>query len=319
MAIHVTKISLDFHAEAPKQRIVTAKQYDRGDEGKARVIEISLFSNGVSYEIPEDGTVRIRMQKPDGHYIYNYCEVVDNKAIAILTSQTLAVVGTVWCDVEVDVENEIVSTVSFTMEIYPSPYDDDAVESSNEMNAVDQKFSDFQDYVNDTKDYYTQVDTDIKNYLDESKKEYTEYFTEVSNTTEEYRDDAKKWAEMSQDAHDVHIATYDRAGIVQIDPNTMKIDEYGVLQALGAVADESTIILYEGFRSRETVFEEDGNITETDEDGYVRKTIFGDDGNITEYLYRPDGSLIRTKTTTFNADGSISDKAVIPSDETTEE
>jgi hypothetical protein len=268
MAVHVTKISLDFHAEAPKQRIVTAKQYDSG-----RVVECMLFSNGVSYIIPEGAYVRIRMKKPDGTYIYNYCEVSNDTVTFVITNQATAVTGTVLCDLEVDINNEIVSTVSFTMEVYPIPYSEDAVESSSEMNAIDQKFAD------------------------------------INNSVAE----AKDWAYRSEATSGIHIASYTVAGIVKLNPETMSVDEYGVINPIGAVADESTFLLHYGFVAVNTVFNSDDSITETDSLGYKRTTVFNSDGSITEYIYSPQNELLRTKTTTFNSNGNINETVTISS------
>lgn len=62
-----------------------------------------------------------------------------------------------------------------------------------------------------------------------------------------------------------------------------------------------------GFEVKNTVFNADGSITETDGSGYVKKTIFNDDGSITEILKDTEDTTIATKTTTFNSDGSITE------------
>ena len=60
-----------------------------------------------------------------------------------------------------------------------------------------------------------------------------------------------------------------------------------------------------GFSDKTTVFDADGSITETREDGSVFVTSFHADGSITETLTK--GSIVKKKTTTFNANGSISE------------
>jgi hypothetical protein len=263
---HISNIDLDFDADLPKLCIATAKQRDTG----SRILRVSLYSSGVSYEIPEEATVRVRMKKPSGAYIYNYCEVADNKADVMLTTQCLAEEGTVMCDLEVDMDDKVLSTVAFTMEVYSSPYDDDAVESSDEMNAVDQKFHDIQNSV----------------------------------------DDAKEWASVAQAVTGVNVATYELAGIVKPDPESMTVDQFGRIAAKGAVADISTVLLLYGFRSKITVFNEDDSISETDADGYIKNTVFNEDGSIFETFISPQGETIREKTTIFNEDGSIVETSV---------
>lgn len=62
-----------------------------------------------------------------------------------------------------------------------------------------------------------------------------------------------------------------------------------------------------GFEVKNTVFNTDGSITETDGSGYVKKTTFNADGSITEVLKNSEDATIATKTTAFNSDGSISE------------
>lgn len=56
---------------------------------------------------------------------------------------------------------------------------------------------------------------------------------------------------------------------------------------------------------KNTVFNNDGSITETTE-SYTNTTVFNDDGSITETKVFADETTI-TKTTTFNEDGSITE------------
>lgn len=64
----------------------------------------------------------------------------------------------------------------------------------------------------------------------------------------------------------------------------------------------------DNFHATHTVFNPDESITETDASGNTKHTVFNDDESITETLKDPDGNLIATKTTTFNADGSIDEE-----------
>lgn len=54
-----------------------------------------------------------------------------------------------------------------------------------------------------------------------------------------------------------------------------------------------------------TVFNSDGSISETYQDGSTRKTVFNSDGSITE-TYKI-GTKTKTKKTVFNANGSITE------------
>lgn len=72
----------------------------------------------------------------------------------------------------------------------------------------------------------------------------------------------------------------------------------------GTPVNRKNLMAMQGFESVKTTFGS-GTITETNEQGEKMVTSFGG-GNIVEYFTGANGITI-TKTTTFNADGSISE------------
>lgn len=64
------------------------------------------------------------------------------------------------------------------------------------------------------------------------------------------------------------------------------------------------LMAVQGFVAKNTVFNPDGSITETNEKGHTLKTTFNDDGSIIEQFV---GDKTITKTITFNSDGSITE------------
>lgn len=64
----------------------------------------------------------------------------------------------------------------------------------------------------------------------------------------------------------------------------------------------------DNFHAARTVFNTDESITEIDASENTKHTVFEPDGSISETLKDPDGNVIATKTTTFNADGSIDEE-----------
>lgn len=72
----------------------------------------------------------------------------------------------------------------------------------------------------------------------------------------------------------------------------------------GTPISRKTMMNVQAFGDLETVFNDDGSITETNGDGHTLTTVFNDDGTITETF---KGTKTITKTTTFNSDGSISE------------
>ena len=72
----------------------------------------------------------------------------------------------------------------------------------------------------------------------------------------------------------------------------------------GTPINRATMMALQDFVSRETVFNDDGSITETNGAGQTKTTTFNEDGSITEVFV---GEKTITKTTIFNEDGSISE------------
>lgn len=72
----------------------------------------------------------------------------------------------------------------------------------------------------------------------------------------------------------------------------------------GTPINRENLMAVQGFVASDTVFNDDGSITETNSKGETLTTVFNDDGSITETFV---GDETITKTTTFNIDGSISE------------
>ena len=72
----------------------------------------------------------------------------------------------------------------------------------------------------------------------------------------------------------------------------------------GTALNRKNLMALQGFHACSTIFNDDGSITETNQDGHTKTTMFNADGSITETFV---GEKTITKTTTFNADGSISE------------
>lgn len=68
----------------------------------------------------------------------------------------------------------------------------------------------------------------------------------------------------------------------------------------GTPINRENLMAIQGFIAKNTVFNADGSITETNGKGEALTTVFNGDGSITETLV---GAKTITKTTTFNAGG----------------
>lgn len=73
----------------------------------------------------------------------------------------------------------------------------------------------------------------------------------------------------------------------------------------GTPLNRKNMMALQGFQGNTIVFNEDGTITETNEDGGTTTTVFNEDGTIIETFV---GDKRITKTTKFNNDGSITEE-----------
>lgn len=75
----------------------------------------------------------------------------------------------------------------------------------------------------------------------------------------------------------------------------------------GTPINRENLMAMQGFIAKTTVFNNDGSITETNEDGHTLTTIFNSDNSVTEIF---TGEKTITKKTTFNTDGSITEELI---------
>ncbi len=104
---------------------------------------------------------------------------------------------------------------------------------------------------------------------------------------------------------------------VPVTPNRYKMTDsenneaYVILERADGATEEGTALNREAFmalqgmEASETVFNADGSITETYSTGTL-VTTFAENGDVVETFTATEGQVI-TKTTSFNADGSISE------------
>lgn len=72
----------------------------------------------------------------------------------------------------------------------------------------------------------------------------------------------------------------------------------------GTPLSRKNLMAIQGFIAKNTVFNADGSITETNDNGETLVTAFDEEGNITETFI---GEKEITKKTIFNKDGSVSE------------
>lgn len=87
-------------------------------------------------DIADVTSARIYAKKPDGTEVYNDCTIADGKITAPLTSQTLAVAGTLNCQIQLTI-NGTLTSFAFIVIVDESLVSSSAIESSNEYTALE--------------------------------------------------------------------------------------------------------------------------------------------------------------------------------------
>ncbi|MBQ9860949.1 MAG: BppU family phage baseplate upper protein [Clostridia bacterium] len=138
----VYNVSLDVYKVGSQQVLSMV----RGDTNRKLVI--SLTENERPYEIGAGCTAKFTALKPDGHFIYNDCEVeVESNTIAYqITDQTIAKEGNVSCQIRlIGTDGTVITTPSFNIVVADLLYNEQPiVESSNEFNALTRFLADLQ-------------------------------------------------------------------------------------------------------------------------------------------------------------------------------
>jgi len=107
--------------------IIHAVQYDT-----ARMLECYI----ADVDISDISAARIYARKPDGTEVYNDCTLEEEYILAPLSSQTLAVVGQVECQLQLKV-GDTLTTFEFIIIVDESLVSSSAIESSNEYTALE--------------------------------------------------------------------------------------------------------------------------------------------------------------------------------------
>lgn len=135
----VLEIAVDFIN--PSYNISRAKHLDT-----SRYILCTLTENGIPRKVKSIENARVRITKPDNTYVFNDCDVIeDGRVLITLTEQILAVKGNAISDIQlIDKDTGIIySTKNFVIHIDDTAVDYGAIESTNEFNALNKIFQEF--------------------------------------------------------------------------------------------------------------------------------------------------------------------------------
>ena len=127
-------ILLDSHAAGCQQ---TVHGFYRGEAGEKQ-LRITLMHPSILYTFEEGADVVVFGRKPDGTCIVHACEIVDGRAVYTPTTQTVAAVGSVQCQLVVyDTAGKILFTPEFCIEVAESVRNEETIESSNDFLYLD--------------------------------------------------------------------------------------------------------------------------------------------------------------------------------------
>lgn len=130
--------SVDFAARSPTPALpVHLVQYDQ----TLPMLAVALYYDGRPYVLPAGAAVNIRMDKRDGHYVYNPALGVDDArttAYIAVTQQMTTGAGDFAPILEIVVDGGIAGTAPLSLCIDRNPVPQDAVESRDEYKTIEQ-------------------------------------------------------------------------------------------------------------------------------------------------------------------------------------
>lgn len=116
---------------------IQAVSYMRKGDTLSRRMVLSLYEQGKPYRIEDGVTARIRGKKSDGTILYNDCFVQDNCIVVDVTTQMLAALGEVECELNLyGTSNALLTTPRFSIVVEDVLLADGQLESQNEFTAM---------------------------------------------------------------------------------------------------------------------------------------------------------------------------------------
>lgn len=113
----------------------------RGENG-ARRLAIALYMHSVPYMADAGTTAVFRAIKPDNTQLFNSATITDNVVTVGLTTQTVAALGTVRCELSIyGMNNELLYSPQFDIVVEDYLYSDTAIESTNEYTNLTEALS----------------------------------------------------------------------------------------------------------------------------------------------------------------------------------
>lgn len=174
--------------------VLEAKQGDIN----SRTFEAKITISGIEYIIPEGTSARYAIEKPYTTAIWNDCEKIENNIIyGSLSSEAIEDAGIFPMHIELYNENENklskLSTVNFTLKVYPSARNVDEQVGNNDYGVLDNLIKEINSSVKDSSDLRKEI-IEFKNTInaEEEKRKSSE---NERNLAEQSRNEAEKLRE----------------------------------------------------------------------------------------------------------------------------
>ena len=124
----------------------------KGDTG--RKLYITLTDGGLPYRITSDCFAVFTAVKPDGHIVFNECDLEGNTIVYPVKAQTVACCGTVRCEIRVyGADGMLLTSACFTLMVDDTVYTEgDDIESSDDFSALSKLLTELQDLKKELED-----------------------------------------------------------------------------------------------------------------------------------------------------------------------
>lgn len=140
----IQTLTLDMMGDLKEDSFLRAKQCDTN----SRQAKIILLSRGKPWQLPSNCEVYLYVKKPDKKIVFSLCKKTGkNTILAPLTEQTLAVSGTAICELYIKTADADIKSQTFKLVIDPMIFDEQAIESTDEFDALDTKLVELQEAV----------------------------------------------------------------------------------------------------------------------------------------------------------------------------
>ena len=112
--------------------VTTPVQNDAG----SRFVGVQLTAEGKPYSVPSNATLMLAVRKPDETVTLTAAQAVDNKVVAELTNQTLAVSGIADAQIIIYAGESVLRTPPFKLRVLECIITDGVIESTDEFSAL---------------------------------------------------------------------------------------------------------------------------------------------------------------------------------------